>query len=113
MKQGEIYRVNLDPVVGYEVGGEHLVAVMSNNLICNSFLPVVVVPLLDASGSPTRQVYGVLVTTSETGLSLDVVADCLQVRVLDQSRFTGAPEGNLSHAAMKAVEQALHRVFKV
>lgn len=112
MKQGEIYRVNLDPVVGHEIGGENLVVIVSNNTINNSFLPLTVVPLVDAAGIPP-QVYGVLVAAAESGLSLDVVANCLQVRALDQSRFTGAPEGSLSPTAMKAVEQALQRVFRV
>ena len=32
MKQGEIYRVTLDPVIGLEVGGDQLVVVVSNDL---------------------------------------------------------------------------------
>jgi mRNA interferase MazF len=112
VKQGEIYRVNLDPVVGHEIGGENLVVVVSNNSINNSFLPLTVVPLVDAAGKPS-QVFSALVPAAESGLSLDVVANCLQVRVLDQSRFTGAPEGVLSHTAMKAVEKALHKVLQV
>jgi mRNA interferase MazF len=110
--QGEIYRVNLDPVVGHEIGGENLVAIVSNNTINNSFLPLTVVPLVGAAGTPLL-VFSALVPAAESGLSLDVVANCLQVRVLDQSRFTGAPEGALSPTAMKAVEKALHKVFHV
>jgi mRNA interferase MazF len=113
VKQGEIDRVNLDPVVGHEIGGENFVVVVSNNGINNTFLPVVVVPLTAAAGVLPPHVYGALVTAAESGLNLDVIAECLQVRAIDQSRFTGAPEGSLSHTAMKAVEKALHKVLQV
>jgi len=52
VKQGDIYRVNLDPVIGHEIGGENLVAIVSENRINNSFLPVVIVPLVNAAGVP-------------------------------------------------------------
>lgn len=113
MKQGEIYRVSFDPATGHEFGGEYLVVIVSSNRINNSFLPVVVVPLTDATGVPPPRVYGTLIAAAESGLSHDVIAECLQVRVLDQSRFLGTPEGAFSYTAMKAVEKSLQKVLEV
>jgi mRNA interferase MazF len=106
VKQGEIYLVDLDPVVGSEAGGKNLV-VVSTDAIGATFLPVTVALVRDAAGMPSLRIFGVLVPAAESGLTTDVVADCLQVRSLDRSRFAGSPPGVLSRATSKDVEKAL------
>ncbi len=112
MKRGEIYLADLDPILGHEIGGRRFVVIVSNDTINRSFLPLVVVPLVDAPGVQPY-VFSVLVSAADSGLNTDVVADCLQPRAGDQSRFVGAAAEVVSPTAMKAVEKALHKVFQV
>jgi len=110
---GEIYLVDLDPVVGLEAGGKQLVVVISTDSINASFLPVTVALVRDAVGTSSPRVYSVFVPATESGLTADVIVDRLQVRSLDQSRFPASPAGVRSPARVKDVEKALHAVFRV
>ncbi|AMV23137.1 mRNA interferase EndoA [Gemmata sp. SH-PL17] len=113
MKQGEIYLVNLDPIIGLELGGAQFVIIVSNDIINASFLPVTVVPARDAADGPVPRVTGVYVPSVESGLAIDVVADCLQLRALDRSRFVDPPVGTLSPTKLKDVERAIHFAVRV
>lgn len=113
MTQGEIYLVDLDPVVGLEASGKQLVVVVSNNSINASFLPALVVPVYDATGRPAPRQIGVFVPAAESGLTTDVVVDCLQVRALDRSRFPASPVATLPAARLKDIEKSMHYVFRV
>ena len=98
MKQGEIYLVELDPAVGLEVGGEQWVGVVSNDVINASSFPVVVVPAIDAARLAPMRVTGVSVPAAESGLTADVVVDCISIRALDRSRFPAVLAGSLPPA---------------
>jgi mRNA interferase MazF len=95
VKQGEVYSVDLDPVIGLEIGGNQLVVIVSNNAVIGSILPVTVALVRDAATSPLVRVTGVSVPAAESGLGIDVIVDCLQLRTLDQSRFPTPPAGSL------------------
>jgi len=113
VKQGEIYLVDLDPVIGLEAGGKQLVVIVSTDSINASFLPVTVALVRDATGASLPRVFSVLVPAAESGLIADVVVDCLHLRSLDQSRFPALPTGVISTAKLKDVEKALRAVFRV
>lgn len=113
MKQGEIYLVDLDPVVGLELGGEQFVVVVSNDIINASFLPVTVVPARVAANSSPLRVTGVHIPAAESGLTIDVDVDCVYARSLDRSRFPASPVGMLSAGKIKDVEKAIHFVVRV
>jgi mRNA interferase MazF len=95
------------------VSGQQLVVIVSSDVVNASFLPVTVAFVLPAAGNPPPQVYRVLVSPAESGLNMDVVVHCLQLRSLDQSRFPASPTGVLSRAKVADVEKALHAVFRV
>jgi mRNA-degrading endonuclease toxin of MazEF toxin-antitoxin module len=113
VKQGEIYLVDLGTGLGLEASGQQLVVVVSSDVVNVSFLPVTVALVIPAAGNPPPQVYRVLVSPTESGLSADVVIHCLQVRSLDQSRFPASPTGALSQTVIEDVKNALHAVFRV
>jgi mRNA interferase MazF len=88
IKRGEIYFVNLNPVKGREQAGERPVLVISSDRI--NRLPLVVTVIVGTQGENITRDYptNVRVAASESGLSIETVFLCFQVRALDPSRFT-------------------------
>lgn len=110
IERGQVYFVELDPVVGREIGGNKRrpVAVLSINDLNRKPLVVTVVPGTKASGKPAHHRNSVLIDpTAENGLTMATIFQCHQVRALDQSRFTSPPVGRLSAAEMKRIEKAV------
>lgn len=106
-QRGEIYFVNLNPLQGREQAGQRPVLVLSIDDI--NRLPLVVTVVVGTKGENLPRDYptNVRVAPSESGLSLETVFLCFQIRSLDASRFPTAPAGRLAPAAMARVEQAI------
>lgn len=111
MRRGEVYFVNLDPIVGREQQGTRPVAVVSIDRINRLPLVVTVVPGTDAANVRGNHASNVLVPAGEAGLSMDTVFLCFQARALDHSRFTDPPVGQLSAVRMEQIEAALRHVL--
>ena len=107
MKRGEIYFVNLNPVVGREQQGRRHVLVVSNDNLNSLPLVVTVVPGTDAANVRRLHKSHVLVTADESGLPMDTVFLCFQVRALDGKRFPAQPAGRLGSATMRQVERSV------
>jgi mRNA interferase MazF len=107
MKRGEIYFVNLDPVVGREQSGHRPVLVVSIDAINSAPLVVTVVP--GTAGANIRKDYphSVRIPASATGLPAETVFLCFQIRALDESRFPYHPVGTLPDDWMATIEDAL------
>jgi mRNA interferase MazF len=91
--------------------------VVSTDAINSKPLVAVVVVGTDAKNVPRDYPVNVRAAAKETGLPLDAVFLCFQIRSLDPSRFadprTGqpAPAGMMPPAKMKEVERALQLVL--
>jgi mRNA interferase MazF len=107
IKRGEIYFVDLNPVVGREQAGLRPVLVLSSDQI--NQLPLVVTVVIGTKGANIARTYAstVRVPAAESGLPLETVFLCFQIRSLDSSRFPGQPDGILSDAYMDKVETAV------
>lgn len=107
IQRGEIYFVDLNPVKGREQAGQRPVLVLSINAIND--LPLVVTVVVGTSGENITQDYPTNVRFSpvESGLPLETVFLCFQVRSLDPKRFSASPAGRLSEPALKKVEDAV------
>ncbi|WP_069789346.1 type II toxin-antitoxin system PemK/MazF family toxin [Cyanobacterium sp. IPPAS B-1200] len=107
VKRGEIYFVNLNPVQGKEQSGYRPVLILSIDTI--NKLPLVVTVIVGTKGENITQNFltNVRVSTEESGLPLETVFLCFQIRSLDSSRFTQKPAGKLSVAKMQEVEIAI------
>jgi mRNA interferase MazF len=105
--RGEIYFVNLNPVQGREQAGNRPVLVLSIDSI--NKLPLVITVVVGTKGENITRDYptNVRVSTAESGLSMETVFLCFQVRSLDPKRFPNNPAGKLSDEAMKRVEEAV------
>jgi mRNA interferase MazF len=107
IQRGEIYFVNLNPVQGREQAGERPVLVLSVDAI--NRLPLVVTVVVGTKGDNVTRDYptNVRVTAAESGLPVETVFLCFQIRSLDPKRFPSAPAGAVSGAVLRRVEETV------
>jgi mRNA interferase MazF len=107
VRRGEIYFADLDPVQGRKQAGRRPVLVLSIDAI--NRLPLVVTVVVGTRGERIPQDYpsNVRVSVSESGLPMETVFLCFQVRSLDPRRFPPAPADRLVADAMNRVEGAI------
>ena len=119
ISRGQIYFVNLNPTEGREQAGRRPVLVVSTDAINRQPLVIAVVVGTDAKNVPRDYPTNVRVTAKESGLPIDTVFLCFQIRSLDPARFidpkTHRPNlaGTLPPARMADVEKALKLVLNL
>ena len=118
IKRGGIYRADLAGARGHEQKGKaRPVLVVSNDGINQQPLVVTVVIGTDAKNRTRLYSTDVRVIAAETGLPLDTVFMCFQLRSIDASRFvtnrSGEPilAGMMPPAKMAEVDRALRLVL--
>lgn len=117
--RGGIYFVNLNPVHGREQAGRRPVLVVSSDAINRQPLVVTVVVGTDARNVPRDYPTNVRVPAAETGLPMDTVFLCFQIRSLDPGRFTDpatdrvVPAGFLPPHRLRQVEDALRLALEL
>ena len=104
IQRGQIYFVNLNPIQGREQAGTRPVLVLSIDSI--NQLPLVITVIVGTKGTNITQDYptNVRVLPSESGLPIETVFLCFQIRSLDKGRFPDTPAGQLSEDKMLEVE---------
>ncbi len=109
VKRGEIYYVDLSPVHGREQGGHRPVLILSSDAI--NKLPLVVTIVVGTKGENVTRDYptNVRVSTVASGLPMETVFLCFQLRSLDPGRFVGKPAGKVSNQVLEQIETAVRR----
>lgn len=109
--RSQIYFVNLNPVQGREQGGKRPVLILSADVINQA--PLVVTVIVGTKGANIPQDFpsNVRVSPEESGLPLETVFLCFQLRSLDKGRFPEQLAGELSEAKMMEVEAAVRYCF--
>jgi mRNA interferase MazF len=107
IRRGEIYFVNLNPVVGREQRGRRPVVVVSRDSLNDLPLVVTVVPGTSGTRVPADYLGNVRVPAGEANLPGETVFMTFQVRALDPGRFQDAPLGQLGSEWMAKIDQAL------
>ncbi|HXF40307.1 MAG TPA: type II toxin-antitoxin system PemK/MazF family toxin [Blastocatellia bacterium] len=107
IQRGEIYFVNLNPVQGREQAGNRPVLVISVDSI--NKLPLVVTVVVGTKGENVSRDYptNVRVSPAESGLSMETVFLCFQVRSLDPKRFPNTAAGAVSSTTLTRIEDAV------
>lgn len=107
IQRSEIYFVNLNPVQGREQSGERPVLVISTDQI--NCLPLVVTVVVGTKGANINRNYptNVRVSPQDSGLTIETVFLCFQIRSLDSKRFTGKSVGRLTEEKMLETETAI------
>ena len=86
MRRGDIYRADLDPVLGSEQGGVRPVLIVQNDLGNLTSPTVIIAPLTSRSKKKTLRTH-VTVDPPEGGLSRPSQVLCEQVRTLEKARL--------------------------
>jgi len=105
MRRGEIYRADLDPVVGSEQGGIRPVVIIQNDT-GNLHSPTVIVAAITTRNKKPGLPIHVPISAQESGLKHDSIVLTEQVRTLEKSRLTRYL-GMLSPEAMRRLDRAL------
>lgn len=105
--RGEIYFVDLNPTTGREQSGKRPVLVLSNNAI--NRLPLVVTVVVGTKGDRVSQDYptNVRLSSTKTGLPMETVFLCFQIRALDPQRFPANAAGRVAEKDMEKIENAV------
>jgi mRNA interferase MazF len=107
IQRGEIYFVNLNPVEGREQAGRRPVLVLSIDAINRLPLVVTVVVGTKSENIPRDYPTNVRVSSAESGLPMETVFLCFQLRSLDPKRFPDTPAGQVAGATMENIERAV------
>jgi mRNA interferase MazF len=106
IQRGDVVLVNLDPVVGSEVGKTRPAVVLQNDLANRSSPTVTVIPI----SSKVERVFPfqVQIPAGEGGLERDSKALCEQIRTLARGRLLERL-GRLSPERLQEIRAALDR----
>lgn len=109
LQRGEIYFVDLNPVQGREQAGRRPVLILSIDSI--NKLPLVVTVVVGTKGENVPRDFptNVRVSAAESGLPMETVFLCFQIRSLDPNRFPAIPAGKVNDAALQKIENAVRR----
>lgn len=107
IQRGEIYFVDLNPIKGREQSGSRPVLVLSSDAI--NKLPLVVTVVVGTKGENISRDYptNVRIPAAESGLTMETVFLCFQIRSLDPSRFPDKAAGVLTDDLMEKVEETV------
>lgn len=107
IQRGEIYFVNLNPVQGREQAGQRPVLVLSVDAI--NQLPLVITVVVGTKGSNLTRDYptNVRIAAADSGLPMETVFLCFQIRSIDASRFPNTPAGKATGSVLERVEMAV------
>ena len=106
MQRGEVCWVNLDPVVGSEVGKRRPAVVLQNDLANATSTTVTVIPL--SSNAQRVYPFQVRIPTGEGGLRDESKALCEQIRTVSRERI-GERIGALPPERLGEIRAALDR----
>jgi mRNA interferase MazF len=95
IKRGEIYFVDLNPVQGREQSGRRPVLVLSVNAI--NKLPLVTTVVVGTKGENLLRDFptNVRIAAKESGLPIETVFLCFQIRSIDPNRFSQEAAGKI------------------
>lgn len=109
MKQGEIWNVYFDPVLGSEQGGRRPALIISGNLANNNLNTIIVCPLT----SKLKNYHGnlILKPSANNGLSKTSEVMIIHIRSLSKERFL-KKMGSISKSDFDIVKEGLDKIIK-
>ncbi len=109
MKQGEIWDVYFDPVLGSEQGGRRPALIISGNLANNNLNTIIACPLT----SKLKKYHGnlILKPSASNGLSKTSEVMTIHIRSLSKERFLERM-GAISKSDFQSVKDGLDKIIK-
>jgi len=105
--RGDVYLVNLDPIIGKEIGKARPSVIIQND-IGNKFSPVTIIAPISSVKEITKPLpIMIFLKKGEGGLSEDSYVDCGQIRTVDKDQRLITKFGTLNKSKMLEVDKAL------
>ncbi|MBI9070142.1 MAG: type II toxin-antitoxin system PemK/MazF family toxin [Melioribacteraceae bacterium] len=105
--RGDVYLVNLDPIIGKEIGKARPSVIIQND-IGNKFSPVTIIAPISSVKEITKPLpIMIFLKKGEGGLSEDSYVDCGQIRTVDKDQRLITKFGTLDKSKMLEVDKAL------
>lgn len=105
--RGDIYLVNLDPVVGKEIGKARPAVIIQND-IGNKFSPVTIIAPISSVKEITKPLpIMIFLEKGEGGINEASYIDCGQIRTIDKDERLITKFGSLEKTKMLEVDKAI------
>ncbi|MBZ0177748.1 MAG: type II toxin-antitoxin system PemK/MazF family toxin [Melioribacteraceae bacterium] len=105
--RGDVYLVNLDPIVGKEIGKARPALIIQND-IGNKFSPVTIIAPISSVKEITKPLpIMIFLEKGEGGLKEESYVDCGQIRTIDKDRRLLKKYGTLEKVKMQEIDKAL------
>lgn len=105
--RGDVYLINLDPVVGKEIGKSRPAVIIQNN-VGNKFSPVTIIAPISSVKAITQMLpIFIKLDKGEAGISEESYVDCGQIRTVDKDKRLIKKLGRLDELKMNEVDLAL------
>ena len=107
LRRGDIYLVNLDPTVGFEMGKLRPAVIVQNN-IGNQYSPVTIIAPISSVKAITKPLpVMVFLSKDSAGLDVDSYIDCGQIRTVDKANCLIHKVGELSAEKITELDKAI------
>ncbi|MBU0560505.1 MAG: type II toxin-antitoxin system PemK/MazF family toxin [Bacteroidetes bacterium] len=105
--RGDVYLVNLDPIIGKEIGKSRPAVIIQNN-IGNKFSPVTIIAPISSTKEITKPLpIMIFLKKGEAGLTEDSYVDCGQIRTVDKDERLITKFGALDNSKILEVDKAI------
>jgi len=105
--RGDVYEVNLDPVIGAEIGKTRPAVIIQNDTGNVHSAITIIAPISSVKSGFRMYPIMVLLHKGEGGLSEESFVHCGQIRSLDKTQRLVNKLGKLSKLKMREVDEAL------
>lgn len=111
IKRGEIYDVDLSPVIGSEQGGKRPCLIVQNDM-GNKHSPTTIIATITTSHTKKKLPTHVEISKEESGLHSNSIILLEQIRTIDEKRIRDK-SGQLSKEKMEEVNRSLGISFGI
>lgn len=105
--RGDVYLVNLDPVIGKEIGKARPAVIIQND-IGNNFSPVTIIAPISTTKEITKPLpIMTFIKSGEGGLPDDSYVDCGQIRTIDKEGRLIKKLGSINQNKMSEINKSI------
>jgi mRNA interferase MazF len=107
VRRGDVFLVNLDPVVGSEIGKTRPAVVVQNDIGNRHSSTVIVIAI--TSYSPRKATFPICIQVEQGngGLKQRSIANTSQMRTVDKARLVTPALGRLAPETMQAIDASM------
>jgi mRNA interferase MazF len=105
--RGDVYLVNLDPIIGKEIGKAKAAVIIQND-IGNKFSPVTIIAPISGVKEITKPLpIMIFLEKGEGGLIEESYVDCGQIRTINKDERLITKIGSVNKSKMREIDKAI------